>query len=403
MSRRPDYLPRIALVTHSLNSGGGTGTMTAFLYRVLAESGHYRPEVISLATSASDSASVRLRAPRSWQHRLLVQSGQWCFLPYRHVGAYLTELEFQRYRRRPVLDHLLADYDLVQFIVGVPPWACAADGVRQPSLLWTATTVWADRASRVQQTPLPRRWWILLMTRIAQAYERRALQQVDFVFALSEYTLNTIKPWVRPGHAGLAVCGVDTALFRPAGQSRRDYILCVARFSDARKNVRLLLEAYAHLASRQALLPDLYLVGEPPLISALQWVGALGITDRVHFLGLKHGPELAELYGNAQFFVLSSDEEGLGIVILEAMASGLPVVSTRCGGPETVVVEGKTGFLTPVGDAQALADAMKRLVEDAELRWRMGQAGRQVVEERFSLEAAGRVFLEKYEEFLNSR
>ena len=54
-------------------------------------------------------------------------------------------------------------------------------------------------------------------------------------------------------------------------------------------------------------------------------------------------------------FLLSSNEEGLGLVIGEAMAAGLPVVSTRCGGPETFVVEGVTGYLTPVGDAQAMA------------------------------------------------
>ena len=63
--------------------------------------------------------------------------------------------------------------------------------------------------------------------------------------------------------------------------------------------------------------------------------------------------ELVELYRGAALLALSSDEEGLGLVILEAMASGIPVVSTACGGPQTSVVDGETGFLTPVGDAAA--------------------------------------------------
>lgn len=402
MSTSTGRLPRIALVTHSLALGGGVGTMTAFLHRVLTESGRYHPEVISLAMSSMDPASVQLRAPDTWRHGPLVQSGEWCGLPYRHVGAYFVELECQRYRPRPVLDDLLADYDLVQFIVGIPSWSCVAEGARQPCLLWTATTVWPDRASRVREAPLPRRWWYLLMTQIARAYEKRALRQVHFVFALSQYTLDTIKDLVTPGHAGLAACGVDTVLFRPSNQSRSNYILCVARFSDPRKNVRLLIQAYVQLAARLASLPDLYLVGQLPSGRTLQWIGELDLTDRVHFLGPRYGPELAELYRNAQFFVLSSDEEGLGIIVLEAMASGLPVVSTRCGGPEMAVVEGETGFLTPVGDAQALAVAMQRLLDDAVLRRHMGHAGRQVAEERFSLAATGQVFLSKYDELLGS-
>jgi glycosyltransferase involved in cell wall biosynthesis len=109
------------------------------------------------------------------------------------------------------------------------------------------------------------------------------------------------------------------------------------------------------------------------------------------------------VYRQASLFVLSSNEEGLGIVILEAMASGLPVVGTRCGGPETCVVEGETGYLVPVGDAEALARSMQVLLEDRALGQQMGKAGRMLVESRFSIEAAGRPFLEVYDRLLSER
>jgi glycosyltransferase involved in cell wall biosynthesis len=109
---------------------------------------------------------------------------------------------------------------------------------------------------------------------------------------------------------------------------------------------------------------------------------------------------LAQLYRNASLFVLSSDEEGLGLVILEAMASGLPVVSTRCGGPETAVIEGETGYLTPVRDACALTDAMHMLLDDPALRHRMGQAGRAIAEARFSIAVAGKAYLTCYDTLL---
>jgi glycosyltransferase involved in cell wall biosynthesis len=91
------------------------------------------------------------------------------------------------------------------------------------------------------------------------------------------------------------------------------------------------------------------------------------------------------------------------MVILEAMASGLPVISTDCGGPATAIVSGETGLLTPVGDAHALAEAMQTLWEQPDLRRRMGQAGRQRVEEHFSTEKAGRVYLDTYARLLESR
>ena len=130
---------------------------------------------------------------------------------------------------------------------------------------------------------------------------------------------------------------------------------------------------------------------------------SLGIRDVIEFREDVPIDELASLYRNAALFVLPSNEEGLGIVLLEAMASGTPVVSTRCGGPETIIVDGETGFLTPVGDAQALAARMRQLLESPQLRRDMGASGRRTIKARFSLDVAGRAFLDKYVEILSRR
>ena len=86
--------------------------------------------------------------------------------------------------------------------------------------------------------------------------------------------------------------------------------------------------------------------------------------------------------------------------MLEAMASGLPVVSTDCGGPATSVLQGVTGFLTPVGNAVALACAMERLLADPDLARRMGETGRQRAVEWFSLRVTGSAFLDVYDRLL---
>jgi glycosyltransferase involved in cell wall biosynthesis len=151
------------------------------------------------------------------------------------------------------------------------------------------------------------------------------------------------------------------------------------------------------LKEKLSSLPRLYLVGEAPSQSARELLDQLQLGDVVHILGPKEPEALAELYQQALCFALSSDEEGLGIVILEAMASGLPVVSTACGGPTSSVVDGTTGFLTPVGDAVALADALQRLIEDPDLARGMGEAGRIRAEKNFSLQVSGRPFLTAYD------
>lgn len=404
MSKTLGRVPRVALVTHNLVSVGGTATLIAFLHRVLSESGRYQPEVISLAMSSADSASTRLRAPQSWRRGPLVEARDWYGLPYRHVGAHFTEFEFQRYRPRAILTDLLRESDLIQFVTGTPPWACAANGITQPVALWTATMVWADRASRVRALSPLHHGWTLFMTRIVQRYEQQALRKMDFVFALSEYTFNALRSQVAPQYVGLAPCGVDTVFFHPADRPQGDYILGVARFSDPRKNVPLLLNAYARVCRRMASAPRLVLAGTPePNKEHVQLMRELGIANRVEVRTNLSQDQLAETYRNARLFVLSSDEEGLGIVILEAMACGVPVVSTRCGGPEKAVVDGETGFLTPVGEVNALADAMQWVLDEPMLCLRMGEAGRQRAHERFSLAVTGKVFLDKYEELLDLR
>ena len=172
---------------------------------------------------------------------------------------------------------------------------------------------------------------------------------------------------------------------------------------DARKNVRLLLTAYYYRRLARPDAPSLLLAGQSDLSAAdREYVNSLGLTNYVETRVNVSREQLRLLYQGATAFVLSSNEEGLGVVILEAMACGLPVVSTDCGGPSTAVIDGVTGELTRVGDAQALAAALQRRLEQPEVGQQMGQAGRRRVEQHFSLEAVGRIYLQTYDEILDA-
>jgi len=175
----------------------------------------------------------------------------------------------------------------------------------------------------------------------------------------------------------------------------------VARFSDARKNVQMLFRAYALVRDALPDAPRLVLAGtDGP--TREDWAAAreLNISDRVEFRDNPSPEELAQLYREAALFALASNEEGFGIVLLEAMASGIAVVCTRCGGPESIVVEGQTGRLTPVGDHRAMAATLIDLLRDANKRQEMGKRGRQLSQERFSIEVAGRSYLQVYDRLL---
>jgi len=131
------------------------------------------------------------------------------------------------------------------------------------------------------------------------------------------------------------------------------------------------------------------IVGQGSLYEPLlQQTHRLKLKDHVRFLGLRDDiPDLLPTYDG---FVLSSVWEGFGLVVAEAMASGIPVIATRSGGPQEIVGEDETaGFLVPPSKPDALAAAMQRLMKlTSEQRQTMGMAGRKRVQEYFSLNAA---------------
>lgn len=113
-------------------------------------------------------------------------------------------------------------------------------------------------------------------------------------------------------------------------------------------------------------------------------VGRCGLADTVIFTGFQ--PDAISYINSFDMFAFPSEREGFGRVILEAMLMAKPVVASAVRGPSELVVDGETGFLVPVGDAEAWLDALRRLAADAGLRKQMGAAGRQRVVDNFSID-----------------
>jgi glycosyltransferase involved in cell wall biosynthesis len=189
--------------------------------------------------------------------------------------------------------------------------------------------------------------------------------------------------------------GVDTGAFQERGgdagvESDRLVILHVARLVE-KKGTAYLLEAFAKIAAQHPR-AELVVIGTGPLAGRLEQRAAkLGIGARVRWLGAQPHAAVREWLRRAAVLCLPSctaangDSEGLGIVLLEAAASGVPVVATRHGGIPEAVEDGSTGYLVPERDASALGAALDALLAADSLRARMGREARRLVRERFDL------------------
>ncbi len=150
------------------------------------------------------------------------------------------------------------------------------------------------------------------------------------------------------------------------------------------KGHRYLLEAVELLVGRWPRLRCV-LVGDGPERSALeQHARRLGLEERVRFAGWIDEPAKRRVIERSRCVVLPSLSEGLPVCVLEAMAFSKPVVASRIGGIPEIVEDGRTGMLVPPADSRALAEAIHALLSDAALAERMGQAGRQRLQQHFS-------------------
>lgn len=393
---------RIALITNSPNGGLWSGTR--FIAEAIHRSGRYECDIVLLATSRRDAASVRLFSPVTWIKGPQITLETLDGVSYYHAGAILCELEFQRYKPRSVLTQLLDRYDLIQLYTGSPAWAMVTQKLKCPVVLKATTLAATERVSVLEKRRGAYRLWSRVMTKLTAALDYKAMCAVDVLMVDNKWMYDVVSHTIGPNKTVFAPSGIDVDFWGGSDYRFDGYILSVSRLSDPRKNVRLLLEAYAALRESKANMPKLVLAGRGGLLPD-DWNYAVsrGIADHLEVHADVTAEQLRALYHNAAIFVLSSNEEGLGIVLLEAMACCLPVISTDCGGPSVIVIPHKTGLLTPVGDVHSLASAISSLLDNPELRRQMGQNGRERVSKHFSFASVGKVYIDLYDRLLGTK
>lgn len=161
-------------------------------------------------------------------------------------------------------------------------------------------------------------------------------------------------------------------------ESNEITVVMVARFAPPKDHI-----AAVRAISRLDIPCRLRFIGDGPTLPAVKAEAeAAGVTKRIEFMGSRN--DIPHILAQSDIFVLASDWEGLPLSVLEGMRAGLPVVASNVGGVSEAVDDGKTGFLVPRGDIDAISERIRRLAINYELRQAMGTAGRQRYEQYFS-------------------
>ncbi len=222
---------------------------------------------------------------------------------------------------------------------------------------------------------------------------REKIDGASFVVCVSKYNQRFLEDDIRharSGHVRVVYNGVDLDKFRPDPAVEREsaLVLAVGRLVP-KKGFTDLIEA-CRLLRRRARSFRCRIVGDGPLRAELESQAA-GLGDVVEFVGARSQEDLAAEYQRTAVFVLPSavppdgNTDALPTVLLEAMASGCPVISTRVAGIPEIVDDEENGFLVESGDVPALAAAIERLLSDPQLRARFGADARRKAEDRFDV------------------
>ena len=350
--------------------GGGAANATSFLARALTEGGH---EVTVLTTAfgalrgTSTEAGVEVVRVRTLR-RSADRSNPLEMLSFL-LAALIPGLRLA-WRRR--FDATIAFFTIPSGPVALLPWIV----LRIP---YVVSLRGGDVPGFVPEIDAIHRWIAPL--------RRAVLRRASAIIANSA-SLAQLSTAADPFPVGVIPNGVDPLAFAPQGAANpaedEFRILFVGRLH-SQKNVGMLIESAAALAAEPGPRVVLEIVGDGPERAALEKLAErAGAAALLRWRGWLDKPAVLDCYRRTHAFVNPSLYEGMPNTVLEAMACGVPVVASRIGGNEDLVVEGETGFLFDLGAPQQLTAALQRLRGSRALGIDLGARGRQRVIGEFS-------------------
>lgn len=362
---------------------GGVPTKTKTLAQYLRRIGHD----VTIAHYATLSDNPDLVSP-SWKRftgqRASVKKTT-CFgdFPCISVGCANPEFEYPYYLPSDLWRGVINDFDHHIAVGGTVLVSNLVGSLGIKHMVWCASTMIDDRIDRRTAMPFLRQLFDKTIIGPKQrALECDVLARDNPFMAVSQYARDTlIDVGGQAENFSVVPVPVDHTVYKPGSPPKVGRIGTAGRASDSRKNIKLLIDATKILIDDGNDI-ELLLTGSPtPELG--RYINDSGLSDNVEWTGWLDESALPDFYQSLDVFVFSSGKEGLGISGVQALASGTPVVSTRCGGPEDYVIDNETGYLVD-HDGRDMADAIARIVSSRETRDRLSAHARQLAIERYS-------------------
>ena len=381
-------LPPVLIVTLPLQVLGGVAAKARLLADVLRSYGRdvsfatYAARQTTPELNVSFAAAVLGRKPDV----LSITDGD----GYENVvvGCAGPELEFPYTAGSDLWTEVSRGFTRIVAVGGSPLIATPLVSAGIPHFLWCADDLKGDREARhhAMSWPLQVADRLIVQPRL-RSQQDCVMHGDEYIFGVSKYTVDRLRKFrpERPDTIERLSIPVDSDFFRPpVSWLPKQRIGFAGRIGDPRKDAGLLLDTLRHVLSIHS---DATLqIAGPKDDRFAETVARESFGGRIEICGELSRENLRAFYQGLDVFVIPSQREGLAIVGLEAMACGVPVVSTRCGGPEDYVVDDVTGFLAS-SKATALAEKVNIIIQDSELRARMSLQARCKVEAEFSIKS----------------
>ncbi len=402
---------RIALLGYrSQPYGGGQGVYLRYLSKALVEAGHSVDvisgppyphldervrliELPSLDLFENGLASLRLHHLSSMTNII-----EWTS---KLTGGFAEPYTFGRRAVKYLREHG-SEYDLIHDNQSLSYGMLQLQDMGLPLVTTVHHPITSDLRIALSAA---RHWWERVLIRRWHSFlgmQKKVVKQLHHVVTVSDCSRQDIARdfGLQPAGIDLVHNGIDTEVFRPLTDvQRRPLRLMATASADAPlKGLRYLLLAYARLLKTYPEL-ELLLVSKPqPGGKTEQLIKRLGLADRIRFVNNISTAQMVHYYAEATVAVVPSIYEGFGLPAGEAMACGVPVVSTNGGALPEVV--GDAGVIVPVKDAEALAIAIAELLDDPARRDALGARGRERILQKFSWDVCAREMTAYYRRVL---
>jgi len=298
-------------------------------------------------------------------------------------------------------------YDIYQVVSGFCLDGMVFRQLKNEYFIWSASTFRSEKYnSQALKFYRPKELISKINIVLGKHFEKKYSQFAYKIFSNSLFTKNEISSALEIPPEKIRVVypiiDLDKYSYLPLKKRspKEKYILFVGIFSK-RKNIDLLLRSFRELYQCDKEL-RLKLVGNNNGYFAFYrgLCKNLGINDSVDFIGEKK--DITPFYKNALVTVLPSKREGFGMVLAESLACGTPVVATRCGGTKEIIDDGVNGFLVDDNEIE-MADAISRIIYDINVRDKMSLTGRKKIENQFSMEKIGKIFMNEYKSYIKRK